>query len=101
MMLRRLPPPWLESDNLLDRDELNILTIIADHGLAHWGSREDSRALADQMEFTSVYNLKAAVGKCLSRGLVNACIMEDRGVLMMTEYGRWLLDILEMDAEYE
>lgn len=91
-------PAWIESDNLLDKDEAAILIHIADNQGAYWlGS--DMRALADALGFVTVANIKASVGKVLDRKLVDVTLVDGRGRLNLTHYGSFVLDMFEMDKE--
>lgn len=92
-------PPWMDIDNILDRDERALLTMIADNGRVAWSGMlgSERRSLAMQLGFESVGNLKATVHKAQSRGLTCHYISDNIEWIDMAMYGRWILDIVEAD----
>lgn len=90
-------PPWMDIDNLLDRDERALLSMIADHGRVAWSGMlgSERRTLAMRLGFESVGNLKATVHKAQSRGLTRHYIDDGVEWIDMAMYGRWILDIVD------
>jgi len=88
-------PPWMEIDWLASRDEVALMTRIADHGPVQWSGSATRIDLARALGFNTVANLKATVHKALDRGLTRHYLDGSVEMIGLTMLGRWILDILE------
>lgn len=114
-------PPWLELDNILQRDEYRLLDLIeerggyvyCDHVTVEYGKdasglipvsvtrRVDS--LTHDAGFTSPSNCKATVNKCVEAGWIErgACAITGNERLDLTRMGRFVKDLSEFDSWFD
>lgn len=114
-------PPWLELDNILQRDEYRLLDLIeerggyvyGDHVTVEYGKdasglipvsvtrRVDS--LTHDAGFTSPSNCKATVNKCVDAGWIEhgTCGVTGRERLDLTRMGRFVKDLSEHDSWFD
>jgi len=93
-------PPWVNTDVILDRDELAVLKLLADSETLYWGGQQ-CRLLARRLGYDSTGNCKATIHKALDRGLVTCVLDGDMQRLQITHHGMWLLEMVEEDREYD
>ena len=114
-------PPWLELDNILQRDEYRLLDLIeerggyvyGDHVTVEYGKdvtglipvsvtrRVDS--LTHDAGFTSPSNCKATVNKCVEAGWIEPCNcgVTGRERFDLTRMGRFVKDLSEFDGWFD
>lgn len=96
---RRIIPPWINEDQILDADEYKIMSLVANTGGRVYYGGTDRRALADTLGFLSTGNLEAAMAKCVDRRLVRIALDKSNGRMRvsLTEYGNWMLQLEDDD----
>lgn len=92
-----IQPPWLETDNLLDRDERAILDWIQDNA----GRPYDKRQIARELGYLSTGNFTASVDKCANRKLIEFRTVDGELRMCLTMYGRWVYDSDEIERGFE
>lgn len=120
-------PPWCEQDNLLNADELRLMTLIDESGEG-WiegekvtikvpyseGTKEERQSLFPGQDvvrrvstitvntgFNAEANCQAVINGCLEKGYIRRITTNTESRLMIDEEGRWRLDAMEgMKDEY-
>lgn len=110
-------PPWVESDTLLNKDELRVLKLIdesgqgylegeqvvVDYGVDAMGmpiTRLVSRLTRDA-GFNAEANGTAVVNGCIAKGYIERVYEGSKSRLMLLDEGRWRLDVIEADEYWE
>lgn len=96
-------PPWCEQDNLLNADELRVMTLIDESGEGWIEGGHTIVADGDTVRrvspitvaagFTAEANCNAVINGCLAKGYIKrVSYASDESRLMIAEQGRWRLD---------
>lgn len=104
-----IQPPWQESPDTLDADEMKVLTALDEAaGHVYYGG-EDDRALADMIGFRSTGNLNAVMNKLVTGGCITFKteyhkrpdgMRADRQRICMTHHGREMMERTEQEDEW-
>lgn len=90
-------PSWIETDQLLDRDERSIL----DWAIDNAGSAYDQRKIAHALGYLSIGNFKASLDKCANRKLIEFKTVDGELRMCLTSYGRWVYDSYEEEMGWD
>lgn len=102
-------PPWIESDFLLQEDEIRLLQAIGE------GYQEGGRVTVEYPDgrvrrvstitrdagFNAEVNAVAVVRRCISLGYIERVIMGATSTLYVTDEGEWRLDAVMADRYWE
>ncbi len=104
-------PPWCEADQLLDQDELRLMTVVSDSAGYVEGEKvtveyPDGRVrrvskITKEAGFNAEVNCVAVINRCIAKGYLVRHIKGAKSVLLIGEKGRWRLDAIEADDYWE
>lgn len=109
-------PPWVETDTLLNQDEVRLLSVIGDsylegrnitvnypdtdNGLFTTRARRVS-TLTHEAGFNAEVNCTAVVRRCLQLGYIERIVSASKSYLRVTDRGYLFLDSIEADQYWE
>lgn len=97
------PPPWMNEDFIIQKDEGRLLAAIADNFGLRWSghTNADSLATTETIGMTAVGNARAVIDQCVEKGYITARYSKELSCIMLdlTELGRDMLDAYEDDGE--
>lgn len=97
----RFPPPWVNEDFVIQADEGNLLSAIADNAGLPWHSRVPSicKDVLNALGMNEIGNAKATVARCIKLGYVHARYDRERAImrLNLTDLGAAMLELWEDD----
>lgn len=104
-------PPWMEQDNLLNADELRLMTLIDEsgegwieggHTIVEYDDETQRRVspITVAAGFNAEANCVAVINSCIDKGYIKRVVTNTESRLMIDTNGRWRLDSMEMNDEY-
>lgn len=88
---------------VLQQDEYRLMSHIAEHGYLAWqdGSKPLMLAATEIIGMTKIGNARAPVEKCLRLGYIKGIVREGHGRLVLTDTGWDMLELHELQNEFE
>lgn len=99
-------PSWMEQDNLLNADELRVMTLIDESGEG-WiegghtiveydnGTQRRVSPITVAAGFNAEANCVAVINSCIDKGYIKRVVTNTESRLMIDVQGRWRLDAFQ------
>ena len=88
---------------VLQQDEYRLMAHIAEHGYLAWqdGSKPLMMAATEIIGMTKIGNARAPVERCRKLGYIKGIVRNGHGQLVLTDTGRSMLELHELQEEFE